>query len=236
MIFGTPSIVSDNLLIYLDAGNGISYGGSGTTWKNIGVPRTAGINGTLTGTPRFNTNYGGSIVLNGSNQYISLGNNTTTAVTASFSIGFIGTMSNTNPSSLQTLYGKQDAGQYGVEILSTATPKVLNSYLYIAGAYLQIQEPMTNYTNDVPFYHVMTFNSTTGVLSTYRNGKLVVTGSKAGAIGTTTIGAVIGCNPGSTNTNFLSGSVSLYQHYSRTLSNQEVLQNYNAYKTRFGLS
>jgi hypothetical protein len=37
------------------------------------------------------------------------------------------------------------------------------------------------------------------------------------------------------NVNFLKGNISSYKIYNRALSSSEVLQNYNATKTRFGL-
>ena len=63
-----PSIVTNGLVLCLDAGNQLSYPGTGTTWNDLS---RNGNNGTLTNGPVFNS--GGSMVFDGVNDYISLG-------------------------------------------------------------------------------------------------------------------------------------------------------------------
>ena len=57
-----PSIVSDGLVLCLDAANTKSYTGSGTTWTDISGE---GYDATLTNGPTFNSDYGGNIVFDG---------------------------------------------------------------------------------------------------------------------------------------------------------------------------
>ena len=64
-----PSIVRDNLVLYLDAANTKSYPGSGTTWKDISGK---GNNGTLTNGPTFDSNNLGSIDFDGTNDHVVL--------------------------------------------------------------------------------------------------------------------------------------------------------------------
>ena len=61
------SIVTDGLVFYVDAGNGDSYPGTGTTWSDL----VGSNNGTLTNGPTFDSGNGGSIVFDGTNDYIS---------------------------------------------------------------------------------------------------------------------------------------------------------------------
>ena len=74
-----PSVVITGLQLYLDAGNASSYPGSGTTWTDLsGNIRT----GTLTNGPTYSGTNGGSIVFDGSNDYVQcLGSLTVTAAT-----------------------------------------------------------------------------------------------------------------------------------------------------------
>ena len=65
-----PKIVTDNLVLALDAANTKSYGGSGTTWTDLSGK---GNNGTLTNGPTFDNGNGGSIVLDGTNDYVQSG-------------------------------------------------------------------------------------------------------------------------------------------------------------------
>ena len=62
----SPKIVTDGLVFAVDAANKKSYPGSGTTWTDL-----AGSNdGTLTNGPTFDSGNGGSIVFDGSDDYI----------------------------------------------------------------------------------------------------------------------------------------------------------------------
>jgi hypothetical protein len=64
--YGGPDIITDGLLFAIDAGSERSYPGSGTTWTDIvGSSDCALVNG-----PTFNSQNGGSIVLDGSDDYV----------------------------------------------------------------------------------------------------------------------------------------------------------------------
>jgi len=73
------SVVTTGLQLYLDAGNASSYPGSGTTWTDLsGNSRT----GTLTNGPTYSATNGGSIVFDGTNDYVQCtGSLTVTAAT-----------------------------------------------------------------------------------------------------------------------------------------------------------
>ena len=64
----SPRIVTDGLVLYLDAANTKSYPGSGTTWTDISGKSN---NGTLTNGPTFDSGNKGTIVFDGSNDYVS---------------------------------------------------------------------------------------------------------------------------------------------------------------------
>ena len=72
-------VESSALQLYLDAGNASSYQGSGTAWTDLsGNSR----NGTLTNGPTYSSDNGGSIVFDGSNDYVQCtGSLTVTAAT-----------------------------------------------------------------------------------------------------------------------------------------------------------
>ena len=62
----SPKIVTDGLVFAVDAANKKSYPGSGTTWTDL-----AGSNdGTLTNGPTFDSGDGGSIVFDGTDDYV----------------------------------------------------------------------------------------------------------------------------------------------------------------------
>jgi len=65
-----PTIVTNGLVLALDAGDKNSYVSGSTTWFNL----TGVNNGTLTNGPTFNTGSGGSIVFDGTNDRVQLPN------------------------------------------------------------------------------------------------------------------------------------------------------------------
>ena len=76
---GVSQIVQSGLQLYLDAGNAASYPGSGTAWTDLSVN---GRSGTLTNGPTYSSADGGSIVFDGSNDYVQCtGSLTVTAAT-----------------------------------------------------------------------------------------------------------------------------------------------------------
>jgi len=68
-----PYIVMDGLILNLDAGITQSYSGSGTVWTDVNGfgPKN---NGTLTNGPTFDSGNGGSVVFDGSDDFVNLGN------------------------------------------------------------------------------------------------------------------------------------------------------------------
>ena len=67
--FNGPKIVTNGLILCLDAANRKSYPGSGTAWTDLSG---RGNNGTLTNGPTFDANNAGSIVFDGTNDYATI--------------------------------------------------------------------------------------------------------------------------------------------------------------------
>jgi hypothetical protein len=67
-----PRVVTDGLVLALDAADTNSYPGSGTTWNDLSGN---GNTGTLTNGPTYSSDNGGSIVFDGTNDYVPLVNN-----------------------------------------------------------------------------------------------------------------------------------------------------------------
>lgn len=68
--FGGANIVTDNLILWLDAANRSSYPGSGATWTDMSGN---GNNGTLTNGPTFSSANNGSIVFDGVDDFVNCG-------------------------------------------------------------------------------------------------------------------------------------------------------------------
>jgi hypothetical protein len=68
----SPRIVTDNLVLALDAANTKSYSGSGTTWTDLS---SKGNNGTLTGGPTYSSSDSGYFDFDGSNDTVTFSSN-----------------------------------------------------------------------------------------------------------------------------------------------------------------
>ena len=66
----SPKIVTNGLVLCLDAADKKSYPGTGTTWFDRSGN---GNNGILVNSPTFNSGNGGSIVFVGHNDYVNCG-------------------------------------------------------------------------------------------------------------------------------------------------------------------
>jgi hypothetical protein len=79
----TPPIVTNGLLIALDAANPMSYTSGSTIWRDISGNN---ISGSLVNGPTFSSIYGGSIIFDGVNDRIQT--STTLPVSSSFTIEY----------------------------------------------------------------------------------------------------------------------------------------------------
>jgi hypothetical protein len=65
----TPTLVTNQLRLNLDANNSASYGGSGTSWSDLSG---GSFNGTLTNGPTYSSSNGGFLTFDGVDDYLSL--------------------------------------------------------------------------------------------------------------------------------------------------------------------
>jgi hypothetical protein len=226
-----PNIITDGLMLYLDAANTKSYISGSTTWTDIAARN----NGTLVNGPTYSSANGGSIVFDGSNDYVSLGNfniNLNFSWTISF-WSFLTTpltaypevitfqTNSTNPFEIAF---SNEVSYRGITFGSPITSRRKNDILlsnYInkwTQVVLSYQGGDPNNVNNFVLYDM-------GVISPTTN---------SGGYGSITNQSVLGGGTG-TSIHWFKGNIAQVSFYNRSLSATEVLQNYNATKTRFGL-
>jgi hypothetical protein len=84
MAFGNgPKIVTSGLILSLDAADRNSYSGTGTVWNDLSGN---GNTGTLTNGPTYSSTNGGSILFDGSNDVVTVADNTSVSMTNSLTI------------------------------------------------------------------------------------------------------------------------------------------------------
>jgi hypothetical protein len=230
--FGGPNIVDNGLVLYLDAGNRKSYPGSGTTWSDKSGFNN---NGTLTNGPTFNTGSGGSIVFDGTDDFVNIGN-----------IGDYSTLSYTLES---FIYPEFDSILFGRPFLSKGLNcsqgefsfeygRIANKFTFLSSyASLALMSNSTYPKNN--WYHAVITRSNNGngtyTNILYINGILDNTTTISYPSETTNGNLSIGGQNICSNIGDFLGKIAMSRIYNRALSAQEVLQNYNATKGRFGL-
>ena len=223
-----PKIVNDGLVLYLDANAPNSYSQyfTPTTWKDLSGNNN---NGTFINGPTFSSEDGGSILFDGTNDYVDVStfNQTFTTLTLSCWIkipsiqaDWAGVMYSrgvtadtvTGMSFVSTLSGENKLGiNYNDTNFGwTGGPTVAT------GSWTCVD---------------LTFSST--LATYYINGNFYSSTSNL-ATGTTLSSLRLGYD-GENASRVLRGNMGQASIYNRALTAQEVLQNYNATKSRYGL-
>lgn len=215
----SPKIVTDGLVLYLDAANTKSYVSGSTTWNDIS---RGGNNGTLVNGPTFNSQNGGSIVFDGTNDYVSISNpiNQPNLQQEWSVMSWINVANKTQ----QKLINGINNGLY----ISYTNSE--SSLLYING----IPNDYYTYGNDLTdigwVMVTFRFKNSTGARTIFRNTTNISTfgpnqtSTPSGISSTLLIGSGV------------QGKLANILIYDRYITDQEITQNYNATKSRFGLT
>ena len=243
-----PKMVTDGLVMYLDAGSEKSYGGSGTVWNDLSANNNSGslINGIT-----YNSSNKGYLAFDGTNDYINSTNcldnpsELTTAAwikTNSYGSGYsiiIGKIkylagnsdtagwymavgSNVGGSANSLCFGSQRAGD-GLGTFSIAKDTNLAS----EGTWKYVTATLTGGTGGTITLYV---NGISYPLTTYFD----VSGFSSSNPYNITIGSNSSFVADTYNL-FYNGGISMVKAYNRCLSANEILQNYNSTKGRYNL-
>ena len=214
----SPKIITDGLVLCLDAGNTKSYPGSGTTWYDLSGN---GNNGTLTNGVGYNSSNGGSLDFDGVDDYIQ------TDITTHYpNITLEAWARRTDTNSFRSLIGK-----YKGDPAQTESYELLfNSN---AGIRFHVTSSAVDYNSSTiadTWYHVVgTYDGTTARI--YLNGEAVASGSRTA--GSNSVPFRVGASPRGANYN--NGNIARAFIYSRALTAQEIQQNFNALRGRFSI-
>jgi hypothetical protein len=216
-----PPVITNGLVLNLDAGFTPSYPTTGTTWYDVS---SGGNNGTLINGPTFSSTNGGSVVFDGADDYVSTTNPISNNNTHTISFWFY----NDITKNLNVIISMSVGSGYSfIEVDPTVT--------YVG------------YSTSGPQYRSYPYNLTTNSWNHFtvvKNGSgdnmdLYVNGIKL-----TNYSGIVD-NLGSSSTMYIGkfqsdgwqtkGKISSTLIYNRSLTQSEVLQNFNATKSRFGL-
>ena len=228
-----PRIVTDGLVLALDAGNTKSYPGSGTTWTDLSGN---GNNGTLTNGPTYDSSNGGSIVFDGDNDYIDLGTigvSHPLQLNNGFTISWWG-IRGSGGDVFQRIIDKSNSGVaangWGIYPRNTTTPESQLTLAYngtdnIINSSTKISS--TSWQN-----WSLTWSSSSDQWIWYLNGSVDNSGYTSYDVPTVQTNARIGTWNHSTAREY-KGKLSSFLIYTRPLTQSEITQNYNATKGRY---
>jgi hypothetical protein len=225
-----PNIVTDGLIFYYDASNIKSLVSGSNTMYDLSKKKAVG---TLINTPTYKSENGGSLFFDFTNESVDIPNssNLTTNERITVMMAFKPALL----TSYQSMSSKKYLGDSGWEI-GNNSPGFMRVTLR--------PNPSTNVFNDIgstsisPLvldeWYIGAFTYESGSLKLYHKGNLVGTTPASASIDNTGI-LYIGKRADGLNTNYTSGSIANVLIYDRALSADEIKQNYNATKTRFGI-
>jgi hypothetical protein len=231
-----PSMIRDGLVLELDAGNTNSYPGSGTTWFDLSG---YGNNSTLINGPTFSSANGGVIVLDGTNDYISIPGNAT-IYSSDFTWQSFHYIRSGDPTTLDGMWWSENAFKNFLIVYGNAN---------LASAYMRIDSETQVFQSFSTGTLSNGFGSTAGPVT----GKWIFTTivkngttfslywNNAVLMWTVTIGSwnivdnTQAISFGAQRDNLYNSAMNVSNNlmYNRALSTSEITQNYNSYLLRF---
>jgi len=215
------NIVSNGLILNLDASNPTSYSGVGNTWYDLSGNNN---HATLMNSPAYDAT-SGSIVTNGSNQYISVPQISTSITNVTMQAWVYVTV----PSKGPFIKNGTAGGGYAIGIGS-------NAYDVSGSNVDMLVYGSPGWINTGQSYGTTGWKLVTMTLDGSSTAKAYVNGTLIGSYTTTpnstfTGGLNFGANIGD-QSNFYNGKFAAAYFYNRALSLAEVQQNYNAFATK----
>ena len=241
--FVNPNLVTDGLILQYDFSNHNSYPGSGDTVYDL----VGGQNGTLYNSPTYSTDKGGYLSLSGSDDYIQVPNGSTIRWDQPHSIEFwvypLGT-GDSNQDLFEADYNNNIRIQFDNKDYSgTGRIEVFAENAAASGDALRAYN---NWFKEKKWHHLV-ITRTNQVATVYVDGKLDDGTADSGlnSIANSTVvspldnnytgNVFIGRFISDAGTENFDGYVALFSLYQKALSKDEVLQNFNTLKGRYGL-
>jgi hypothetical protein len=226
----TPDVpVTSNLVLYYDPNNPLSYSGSGTIINDLSGNGLSGTMSNITFTsPYFS--------FDGSSSQVSVADNALLEPSSSDWTMEFWVNHSVILGASRILIGKTDGGLsadwgYGLRTASNG-----NTFAEVGNGSLSIQSTSTGLTIDTWYQVVGVWtNVANNLIELYINGSLIGSTSHVyNSIKNTTSPLYLGSFNGGQFSQWLNGKMGVVRLYNKALSSSEVLQNFNADKSKYG--
>jgi hypothetical protein len=215
-------VVTTGLQVYLDAGNASSYSGSGTAWNDLsGNSR----NGTLTNGPTYSATNGGSIVFDGSNDFVQCTGSLT--VTAATFVSWI--RRNGNQSQYDGILFSRGTNTTGMNF---QTSNQLGYHWNDAGNTYNWQSGLT--IPDLTWCMIAVSVTSTAATAYLCQSSGITTATNTVSHGSSLLND-IKLAQDDAGSRFYNGNIAIAQLYNIALSAEQISTNFAADRTRFGV-
>jgi hypothetical protein len=233
-VAGGPFIQKTGILLDVDAANAASYPGTGITWSNLFNPRQ--YNGTLTGSITYNTtDTYGALQFPGNNSYVDFGNIGDLSSVWSFQVAVKPAPSASGNYTILSYTSGSGTGSLTFKLDYSSSNQVATLSSYSVTGSTQIVHRVTGSVS-TGSWSIINASYGSSVIGMFVNGRpvdyAVTTGSTVGYSSNNKLVA------GGTNlvtSSYYSGSLASLLVYNADVANARIVQNYNAFATRFGL-
>ena len=225
----SPKIVTDGLVLELDAANRKSYPGTGTAWTDLSGRNN---NATLVNGPTFNSSNGGSIVFDGTNDYIAIPRNSNLIPTNDWTYDcWFNLTTTTDPNYGQTFFGNWGGSSTSdFDIRKSGNSMIF--YCYTSGNSL-ISTISVSHTFVAGLWEYFTLIKQSNTYSFYFNNQLAGSVTNSTPVFDGSANMTIGVESGTFSS--FNGKMSNIKVYNRALTAAEIQQNFNTHRGRFGI-
>jgi hypothetical protein len=223
--YNSGSIITNGLVLCLDAANSKSYPGSGTTWTDLSGN---GNIGELVNSPTYNSSNLGYFQFV-TNDYARIPNNTALDTQTPTVEVWV----KTNATSQNGFWFEK--GTVNTQYSLFQEGSVIQWRMNIGGI-TNLSTTTATYMDTSNWYQVVG-TYTSGTRRLYINGVQVNSDTRSGTIATNSGGMSIGVYGGFSGGRgyYYNGNLSLCRIYNRALTAQEIQQNFNATRSRFSI-
>jgi hypothetical protein len=218
-------IVTDSLVLHLDASNPKSYAYNGArVWSDLSVYKN---NFILFGTTTIPTYSSNGLYFDGTQHYASPYNNYVIDNGTKTISGFI---KSTDSTTIRGITGTRNGNTgWGIALNYGSSGRMY--FFNTTGGF--VASDGFNYPTNEWYHFAVTYNSNTGIMKMYKNG-INTTTTTGNVDGTNTDLTKMYIGAGSGHGAFM-GYINSLQYYNIELSDIQIQQNYEALKGRFGL-
>lgn len=217
--------VSNNLIRSYDINNRFSYNESGIT---LGDVSGNGVDGTLINGVGYNSSNGGSLVFDGSNDYVSFSSGLSSSDNLTYEAWV-------NPSSFSGFNVILNHDNWSTGYVHFQFDQgALHFDLHCCQVGGQAISSTYNFTTNTWYQVAAVYSKSLGQVSFYVNGTLSNTVNLTGSIPTIT-NSTLKMGSWNGNERFFNGKIGLVRIYNSALSASDIQTNFNGSKTRFGL-